>query len=404
MPSSRPPPQNVHPQTPYCIGLDMSEALRNPYVQPAMNQFHSSTPEGYTLSSTYGPRASMYSPSTGSGGYQASSSVWGRGQGHRTQASSIPRQPIQQSGSWYQSGNSRCTYQSCSFFGSSKAVEIHMMDRHLIYPSGWVKKKKGSDWDADPSLKGKTVPIQGTSITLDTPEAIDTWLAERKKRWPTAQRVEEKKKKMEEAIVRGQLPLVNSSFRGTKRQRGEERKPKWNNTNRHRSSAQMKRQKIQNTKESQTIVSQTSLVEMSKTDLGSKINFDARCPDSDSDDDKAPEVVTSKPPISHPLSVGQETSRVSEGATEVLMLSELPSANKKFIRPRKREPKLPSRNPFAARPTLLRNLLLPEIRMTVSNLSQAIRFLVDNDFLRDVELKPGQADHTLIEVVDSKSS
>lgn len=395
MPSSRPPPQNVHPQTPYCIGLDMSEALRNPYVQPAMNQFHSSysthyvnayrqaqqlvhtTPEGYTLSSTYGPRASMYSPSTGSGGYQASSSVWGRGQGHRTQASSIPRQPIQQSGSWYQSGNSRCTYQSCSFFGSSKAVEIHMMDRHLIYPSGWVKKKKGSDWDADPSLKGclymylfsltwltngvfflfrKTVPIQGTSITLDTPEAIDTWLAERKKRWPTAQRVEEKKKKMEEAIVRGQLPLVNSSFRGTKRQRGEERKPKWNNTNRHRSSAQMKRQKIQNTKESQTIVSQTSLVEMSKTDLGSKINFDARCPDSDSDDDKAPEVVTSKPPISHPLSVGQETSRVSEGATEVLMLSELPSANKKFIRPRKREPKLPSRNPFAARPTLLRNV------------------------------------------------
>ncbi len=29
--------------------------------------------------------------------------------------------------------------------------------------------------------------------------------------------------------------------------------------------------------------------------------------------------------------------------------------------------------------------------MTVSNLSQAIRFLVDNDFLRNVELKPGQA-------------
>jgi hypothetical protein len=36
-------------------------------------------------------------------------------------------------------------------------------------------------------------------------------------------------------------------------------------------------------------------------------------------------------------------------------------------------------------------LLLPEIRMTVSNLSQAIRFLVDNDFLDNVELKPGDA-------------
>lgn len=37
--------------------------------------------------------------------------------------------------------------------------------------------------------------------------------------------------------------------------------------------------------------------------------------------------------------------------------------------------------------------------MTVSNLSQAIRFLVDNDFLQDVELKPGQADSKMIEVI-----
>lgn len=29
--------------------------------------------------------------------------------------------------------------------------------------------------------------------------------------------------------------------------------------------------------------------------------------------------------------------------------------------------------------------------MTVSNLSQAIRFLVDNDLLENVELKPGDA-------------
>lgn len=46
-------------------------------------------------------------------------------------------------------------------------------------------------------------------------------------------------------------------------------------------------------------------------------------------------------------------------------------------------------------------LLLPEIRMTVSNLSQAIHFLVTNDFLENVELKPGQAEEKLIEVVDS---
>jgi hypothetical protein len=37
--------------------------------------------------------------------------------------------------------------------------------------------------------------------------------------------------------------------------------------------------------------------------------------------------------------------------------------------------------------------------MTVSNLSQAIRFLVDNDFLENVELKPGEASENRIEVV-----
>jgi hypothetical protein len=37
--------------------------------------------------------------------------------------------------------------------------------------------------------------------------------------------------------------------------------------------------------------------------------------------------------------------------------------------------------------------------MTVSNLSQAIHFLVENDFLENVELKPGEANEKRIEVV-----
>ena len=378
-------PPNAPPQTPYYIALGMSEALRNPYAQPAMNQFHNSysthyvnaylqaqqlahtTPEGYTLSSMYDPRATMY---RGNSGHQVPSSIRGRGQGqgHRTQASNIPRQPIQQRGSWYQPGNSRCTYHSCSFSGSLKAVEIHMMDRHLIYPPGWVQKKKGSDWDADPSLKGciytymfswtyltssifsrKMVPIQGTSVILNTPEALDAWLAERKKRWPTAQRIEEKKKKMEEAVVRGQLPLVSNSFRGMKRHREEGRKPQWNN--RHKLSAQRKIQ------DSQTIDAH-SPIEAPKAASGSKISFDVQCPDGDNDsnDDEAPEAVSSKPPIGQLLLMEQETSNVSKDATEASAPSELLKANKKVIRPRKREPKLPSRNPFAARPTLLRNV------------------------------------------------
>jgi len=42
--------------------------------------------------------------------------------------------------------------------------------------------------------------------------------------------------------------------------------------------------------------------------------------------------------------------------------------------------------------------------MTVSNLSQAIRFLVDNDLLRNVELKPGQAEQQKIHVLNSQES
>lgn len=37
--------------------------------------------------------------------------------------------------------------------------------------------------------------------------------------------------------------------------------------------------------------------------------------------------------------------------------------------------------------------------MTVSNLSQAIHFLVENDFLENVELKPGEASGRRIEVL-----
>lgn len=40
----------------------------------------------------------------------------------------------------------------------------------------------------------------------------------------------------------------------------------------------------------------------------------------------------------------------------------------------------------------------------MSNLSQAIRFLVDNDFLREVEMKPGEAQQKMIEVVQSTRS
>ena len=43
--------------------------------------------------------------------------------------------------------------------------------------------------------------------------------------------------------------------------------------------------------------------------------------------------------------------------------------------------------------------------MTLSNLSQAVRFLVDNDFLDGVELTPGEANEDkLIQVLEQTDS
>ena len=60
-------------------------------------------------------------------------------------------------------GMHKCTYDQCTFSGSQKAVEIHMMDRHLIYPPNYNKNNQ-RDWDADPSLKGYVLSASHTIL------------------------------------------------------------------------------------------------------------------------------------------------------------------------------------------------------------------------------------------------
>lgn len=68
----------------------------------------------------------------------------------------------------------------------------------------------------------KAIPIQGTAIVLDSPEVLDAWIAERKKRWPSRARVAEKKMKSKEALARGQLPFDDAGPRGGKRRRPDD--------------------------------------------------------------------------------------------------------------------------------------------------------------------------------------
>lgn len=348
-------------------------------MQPVMNA------QGYTLSSTYMPQHTT--------GERAPRNL-SRDANNNVPVRTNERRPDSTNGqtyaSWYQPGNCRCTRQGCVFTGSKKSVETHMMDRHFIFPPGWQKK---DEWDTDPSLKGKPIAIQGTSLILDSQEAIDGWIAERKNRFPTTQKVEDKKRKLEEAITRGQLTPEDMGLQARRKRRKDDssfrgQQPRGRGRGRgmghgsHTSFTVSRTQDTSSPKKPLAAPLPPSIAEQQdRSDLDS------------SSDDSAPEVVSSKPP---------------PAAEAVLVLApqlkqELRSqpSPKPIKRPPQLQPKPPLRNPFASRPTLLRSLLLPEIRVTVSNLSQAIRFLVDNDFLRGVEMKPGEAQQKMIEVVGS---
>ncbi|EMD42234.1 hypothetical protein CERSUDRAFT_41682 [Gelatoporia subvermispora B] len=363
------------------------------------------TAGGYTLSSTYDRRQynghdnTTYAAPTGQNGAPRRA----------------PQGQVQQY--WYQSGNIRCTKPGCTFTGSKKAVETHMMDRHLIYPPGWESRKRKNDWDADPSLKGKPIPIQGTGIKLDTPEAIEAWIAERKKRFPTVTRVEEKEKKIEEAIARGQLGLEDTRFSRNKRRKldhdvtQQSARTGRNERGRGRGAGCGRGRGEQGALTEAPVEGEgvptriphplpplpSSLPSRPGRSL-SKRESDASS-GSESDSDSAPEVVSSKAPAPH-IEQAIVESELDEEEKTTREPAVARSSRKQLVKkPPPRQPRRPPRNPFASRPSLLRNLLNPEIRMTISNLSQAIRFLVDNDFLEGVELKPGQANEKMIEVI-----
>ncbi|KAF5374956.1 hypothetical protein D9758_000193 [Tetrapyrgos nigripes] len=383
------PPELANPFPQACSSHYAQAYMQNYAPQPL------TTPEGYTYSSTY---TSAAQPTL--------------------QYATAPKPPktsiFAANSTWYQPGNVRCTYKNCTFTGSSKTVEIHMMDRHLIYPPGWEKRKKTQDWDADPSFKGKSIPIQGTKILLDTPAAVEAWIAERKKRWPTSERVEEKKRKLEEATARGQFTAEELGLFSKKRRRVEDD----NHVNNGRGRGMRGRGRggrrggfadiglrgrgTMNEKQSKEInkpeaMDDATVPTPQAPTLPMTNTADSSLSD-DSDDDSEPEVVSSK--------VSSKVDTIASHQTNTDALVEDPKPAPKETKPpvlnrQPRQPKRPPPNPFAPKTSLLRNLLLPEIRMTVSNLSQAIRFIVDNDFLRDVEVKPGEADEALIKVESS---
>lgn len=157
---ARPSTSNTsQPQPAQAAALALRSALTNPYsqtysshyAQAYMQQYNQATnAQGYTLSPTYNPNAQF--PSYQNSPLPVAGPSFSRTQSQSSSSGSVRPQGFgQANSSWYQAGHERCNYKDCTFSGSSKSVEIHKMDRHLIYPPGWQKKP---EWDTDPSLKG----------------------------------------------------------------------------------------------------------------------------------------------------------------------------------------------------------------------------------------------------------
>ncbi|KAG8691867.1 hypothetical protein FRC11_007226 [Ceratobasidium sp. 423] len=370
-------------------------------------------------------------------------------------------------------GPVKCGHEGCLFAGTHKEVEVHKMDRHLIFPPGWQEKGKGKrkrdddgndyiDEEAQFRTSG-AISILGTDVKLDSPEAIAAWLEERKKRWPSAKRIAEKAQRRREALERGQILAepsrphrsatdsthgqVIQSQRGRGRGRGKpagqvpieasganqehQFPPKVHGRNtrargrgrgsgvtgsrgRGRGRPLATEPWPVNPKENKAETNAASDTDSSASTASSSESDSDSSSDDDSGSDMDPlkDAVSSKtgppmgasseiqPPETNETVSTQPPEEARSITSKYVSLVNVRSG-KQVLRRSVPQPPKPVYNPFNQRPNLLRNLLMPDIQATVSNLSQAIKFLVANDFLENVELEPGDAENVPIQPVNA---
>jgi Nuclear fragile X mental retardation-interacting protein 1 (NUFIP1). len=229
---------------------------------------------------------------------------------------------------------------------------------------------------------------------LDTPEVLEAWITERKNRWPSTIRVEEKRKKLAEAIGRGQLCMVNSGYgrKGPKmgestakgrqlghRLRDGQERGRGRNGARRRDrgtdagwrgrlghgefTTEVCRNVADGVGYSSATMAARGTQSAVQTDL---TNYDSS---SDDDDDDEPDVISSKQLSGltnaemslHTGGCGGTTHGMDGGGGGRNMVLEPSKDNKsQTFKPLKKNsqslPKKLPQNPFASRPTLLRNV------------------------------------------------
>lgn len=239
--------------------------------------------------------------------------------------------------------------------------------------------------------------IPGLNIQLDTPELIAKWIAERKKRWPTAANTEKK------ALHTWDDPAKTAQRRFQARQERNDnvetglpemfRAPE---TIRVTSSSG-------NSKEALSKEGAGSDASGSSSEASSPASDDSDEESSGSDVDEERDVISSKvaPKETPAISMGvcrffqrghcknEDDCKFShdvERNTASLSQHQQGSASAK----KRRRPRAASPNPFET-PHLLRALLRNEIAQHVNYIAQVVRFLVRNSYLAEYERRAGDA-------------
>lgn len=221
----------------------------------------------------------------------------------------------------------------------------------------------------------KPILIQGTNLTLDTPDAIDAWVEERKKRWPSSTLIAEKKRKFEQASARGELSVeslglfskkkrrVQDPYEGNERNhharggrargRGNDWTPRGSSDSgwRGRGARGRGRGSSFGSRGDDTI-DRAPVLECAvspQVQIHEPLKEEKDKDDSASDSDSEPEILSSKLPP-----VPEKQVKVSEISSPVPTQSK-PKMVAKIPRP---QPKKPPPNPFAPRTSLLRNVSL----------------------------------------------
>ena len=257
----------------------------------------------------------------------------------------------------------------CTFSTNSELeLMLHKADRHLIYPPGGIKElrrrdpmalaedreraRRGARTDGPPSAT-----ITGLNIQLNTPELIEEWIKQRKKRFPTAAVVAQKQQDaLRRARVTQQLtqPAAPEAPAVPPADNDQQRIPPIPGL---------------------PTINSTGSTDSSTDDSSDSSESSESNDDSDSNSDMDPErdaIPSNIPP-----------------PERIIHAPEKPNNPPETTR-RRPQPRPPPPNPFGA-PDLLRQLLSSEITVHIDAISQWIRFVLDNNMLLHVEKRRGDA-------------